>query len=259
MYCYFIFCYRIIIIILLSKNIYVINANGCCPLLVSLDPHHSLKYNNIEFNLLTSKSYLVFIISSPICILTHTKYAMCVHVVKEYISFYSRVMAFRELTSYVSVNLIMLCILYGRLICLSTCQHNYLFLTYNIIHLYLHVCDNITLYKSWLFKLKSEYVSTKYQYSYTKSNFEPSSTKLRLNNLITCFIHLRLSVKDTHFRKLFLFKFILTFGIKYRHYTNGIHIKLSHIHDHKINIMQVFLYHMILCLFNFIYLYTLLL
>ena len=178
MYSYFIFCYRIIIIILLSKNIYLINSNSCCPLLVTLDPHHSLKYNNIEFNLLTSKSYLVIIISSPICILTHTKYAMFVHVVKEYISFYNRVMAFREPTNYVSVNLIMLCIPYGRLICLSTCQHNYLFVTYNIIHLYLHVCDNITLYKSWLFKLKSEDVSTKYQYSYTKSNFEPSSTKL---------------------------------------------------------------------------------
>ena len=92
MYSYFIFCYRIIIIILLSKNIYLINANSCCPLLVTLDPHHSLKYNNIEYNLLTSKSYLVIIIS------------------------YS-----------------------------------------------LHVCDNITLYKSWLFKFKSEDVSTKYQ------------------------------------------------------------------------------------------------
>ena len=61
-------------------------------------------------------------------------------------------MAFRELTSYVSVNLIMLCVPYGRLNSLSNCQHNYLFMTY-IIHLYLHVCDNITLYKSWLFKL----------------------------------------------------------------------------------------------------------
>ena len=206
---------------------------------------------------MTSKSYLVFIISSPICILTHTKYAMFVHVVKEYISFYSRVMAFRELTSYVSLNLIMLCIPYGRLICLSTCQHNYLFMTYNIIHIYLHVCDNITLYKSWLFKLKSEDVSTKYQYSYTKSNFEPSSTKLRLNNLITCFIHLRLRVKDTHYRKLFLFMFILTFGIKYRLYTNGIHIKLSYIHEHKLNIMQlqsyVFITHYSVCLISYIY------
>ena len=152
MYSYFILCYRIIIIILLSKNIYLINANSCCPLFVTLDPHHSLKYNNIEFNLLTSKSYLVITISSPICILTHTKYVMFVHVVKEYISFYSRVMAFRELTSYLSVNLIMLCIRYGSLICIST----YLFMTYNIIHIYLHFCDNITLYKSWLFKLKSE-------------------------------------------------------------------------------------------------------
>ena len=88
-------------------------------------------------------------------------------------------------------------------------------------------------------KLKSEDVSTKYQYSYTKSNFEPSSTKLRLNNLITCFIHLRLGVKDTHFCKLFLFKFILNFGIKYRLYKIGIHIKLSHIHEHKLNIMQL--------------------
>ena len=120
MYSYFILCYRIIIIILLSKNIYLINVNSCSPLFVTLDPHHSLIYNNIEFNLLTSKSYLVFIISSPICILTHAKYVMFVHVVKEYIYCYSRVVAFRELTSYVSVNLIMVCIPYSRLICLST-------------------------------------------------------------------------------------------------------------------------------------------
>ena len=55
MYSYFILCYRIIIIILLSKNIYLMNANRWCPLLLTLDPHHSLKYNNMEFNLLTSK------------------------------------------------------------------------------------------------------------------------------------------------------------------------------------------------------------
>ena len=70
-------------------------------------------------------------------------------------------MAFRELTSYVSVNRIMFCFPCGRLICCSTCQQNYLFMTY-IIHIYLHVCDNITLYKSWLFNLKSEDVTTKY-------------------------------------------------------------------------------------------------
>ena len=82
MYSYFILCYRIIKIILRSKNIYLINANSCCPLPVTLDPHYSLKYNNIEFNLLTYKSYLVIIISSPICILTHTKYVMFVYVVQ---------------------------------------------------------------------------------------------------------------------------------------------------------------------------------